>query len=102
MENNIFCFEIGDRLRHFRKLRKLTVSTVSKRLLDYNLIYSNYMIYKWETEVVRPDLETVFALCEIYGTTIHTLLDDDASYDLLDKDEKDILILEQDKEQENW
>ncbi len=62
MNNN----SIGQVLRYYRKLNKLSVEEVSKFLEKNNYPAATKTIYGWENNHTQPNAETLMLLCNLY------------------------------------
>lgn len=61
---------LGNKLRELRKAEKITQSEFAEKLGIGRVNYTRY-----ETNVSRPDYETLIAIADFYGITLDELFD---------------------------
>lgn len=57
---------IGDVLKYYRRLNKLSVKQVADMLVEYNIHVKTKTIYGWESNQNAPSADKFLALCYIY------------------------------------
>ena len=80
-------YEIGNRIRYFRELRKLSQKELA-RLIGV----SNSRISNWELGINRPDADTLVLLCKALNVSSDELLDMETLKMSLSPDERQIII----------
>lgn len=58
--------KIGDVLKYYRRLNKLSVKQVADMLVEYNIHVKTKTIYGWESNQNAPSADKFLALCYIY------------------------------------
>ena len=60
--------KIGQVLKEYRKMNRLSVSDVCARLeTEYGLRIAPKTVYGWESNQAHPTADTFIIMCEIYG-----------------------------------
>ena len=72
---------IGQRIREFRKLRKM-----SQAELAYKANTEPSSISRWETEKGKPSASSLRSLADALGVSVGKILEDEKSYDELVED----------------
>lgn len=67
---------IGSILKAKRKEKGLTVREVIDQLRKFNIKISDKTLYGWESGYRQPDADTFLILCQIYGVSSLTNLND--------------------------
>lgn len=74
-------FNIGEKLRKLRAINKLKAVEAIDLLAKYGRPISSKTLYKWEQNLITPDLDTLSTLCHIYNTSLQELfVSPDAKY----------------------
>ncbi|MBE5959235.1 MAG: helix-turn-helix transcriptional regulator [Lachnospiraceae bacterium] len=58
--------EISEMLKKYRKMNNYSVKDVVTLLQEKSLYVAEKTLYGWESGKTQPNIETFFALCEIY------------------------------------
>ena len=69
----------GSKIKKVRLQNNLSIIDVSKLFLHHSNPVSPKTIYKWERDIVIPDIEQFATLANIYNTTLSGLLDNPKS-----------------------
>ncbi len=74
-------FNIGEKIRKFREINKFKAEEVIELLSKYGKPITSKTLYKWERNLITPDLDTLSILCHIYNTSLQELFaSPDAKY----------------------
>lgn len=95
MKNRKYLYkvDIGKRIRKFRTINNLSIKDLQLLMFKYGYHVTTKILYKWEENIVTPNLTCISILCDIFNVTTSSFLQDIApSKQNMSKQEMNFLI----------